>query len=92
MARKSKKPLVKKLVELGHLESVISDLSITALEEMLVEANDVSPAVEITSNDGSKKIDETDPEWSDYVISQLPIKNARMECLPATVYEESSKS
>lgn len=77
MARKSKKPLVKKLVELGHMESIISDLSIPALEEMLVDATTVSPAVEIMSNDGSKKIDETDPEWSDYVISQLTDKECK---------------
>ena len=77
MPRKSKKPLIKRLVQLGKSESLISDLEISDLEAMIFEAENVSPAVEVISQDGLKKIDETDPEWSDYVISQLTDKECK---------------
>jgi hypothetical protein len=77
MPRKSKKSLVKRLVDLGKDAVLISDLDIETLEQMIAEAESVSPAIQITSADGSKKIDETDPEWSDYVISQLTDKECK---------------
>ena len=60
MAKKSKKTLVKKLVELGKSEVLISDLSIEDLELMLAEAEPTKVPDEINTEFGI--IDDTDPK------------------------------
>jgi hypothetical protein len=69
MPRKSKKALIKKLVELGKAEVLISDLPIPDLEDMLAEAEPTKVPEELKTESGV--IDDTDPKWSDFVMSQL---------------------
>jgi hypothetical protein len=75
MPRKNKKALINKLVELGKNEALISDLPMADLEAMMVDAEPTKVPDAVKTDTGV--LDDTDPKWSDFVMSQLTEKECK---------------